>query len=194
MLEIVRAPRGWGLLDGARLRYVERGVTYGAAASRSCRREWHSYWDAPPVVALRLSAFVHRHFVDRGAPVPGNRTVAILKAAAGARQANNPSARRSTFRNATIHYVAAEDLVSHSHHHHREGPPDVTIKWVFKKSGEAIETPAYFGENLLRLARHDIPSRAPARSLKVDERFDGAVIMLPEATRNFSFGVRPQRA
>ena len=47
---------------------------------------------------------------------------------------------------------------SHSHHHHREGPPDVTIKWVFKKSGEAIETPAYFGENLLRLAqRHDIP-------------------------------------
>ncbi|EGB01790.1 hypothetical protein AURANDRAFT_69493, partial [Aureococcus anophagefferens] len=45
--------------------------------------EWHSYWDAPPVVALRLSAFVHRHFVDRGAPVPGNRTVAILKTAAG---------------------------------------------------------------------------------------------------------------
>ncbi|KAH8057335.1 hypothetical protein JL722_6990 [Aureococcus anophagefferens] len=266
--------------------------------------EWHSYWDAPPVVALRLSAFVHRHFVDRGAPVPGNRTVAILKTAAGstsqgvlcpdrvaailrkhraelldpaalgeialinalaaattlvvswgttsmknyvdvggrctdiyvhytadfAGQANNPSARRSTFRNATIHDVAAEDLVSHSHHHHREGPPDVTIKWVFKKSGEAIETPAYFGENLLRLAqRHDIPLEGACEGvtacstchcileddffdeleeeleedeedmldqafgltptsrlgcqLKVDERFDGAVIMLPEATR-----------
>ncbi|KAH8044606.1 hypothetical protein JL720_17016 [Aureococcus anophagefferens] len=264
-------------------------------------------WDAPPVVALRLSAFVHRHFVDRGAPVPGNRTVAILKTAAGspsqgvlcpdrvaailrkhraelldpaalgeialinalaaattlvvswgttsmknyvyvggrctdiyvyytadfAGQANNPSARRSTFRNATIHYVAAEDLVSHSHHHHREGPPDVTIKWVFKKSGEAIETPAYFGENLLRLAqRHDIPLEGACEGvtacstchcileddffdeleeeleedeedmldqafgltptsrlgcqLKVDERFDGAVIMLPEATLNFA--------
>ena len=26
-------------------------------------------------------------------------------------QANNPGARRSTFRNATIHYVAAEDVV-----------------------------------------------------------------------------------
>ena len=121
---------------------------------------------------------------------------------------------------------------SHSHHHHREGPPDVTIKWEIKKSGEAIETPAYFGENLLRLAqRHDIPLEGACEGvtacstchcileddffdeleeeveedeedmldqafgltptsrlgcqLKVDERFDGAVIMLPEATRNF---------
>ena len=185
MLEIVRAAAARGLLDGARLRYVERGVTYRCRRLEIVPCEWHSYWDAPPVVALRLSAFVHRHFVDRGAPVPGNRTVAILKTAAGstaqgvlcpdrvaailrkhraelldpaalgeialinalaaattlvvswgttsmknyvyvggrctdiyvyytadfAGQANNPGARRSTFRNATIHYVAAEDVV-----------------------------------------------------------------------------------
>lgn len=83
MLEIVRAAAARGLLDGARLRYVERGVTYRCRRLEIVPCEWHSYWDAPPVVALRLSAFVHRHFVDRGAPVPGNRTVAILKTAAG---------------------------------------------------------------------------------------------------------------
>ena len=151
---------------------------------------------------------------------------------------------------------------SHSHSHARDGPPDVTIRWYFKKTGEEVIVGAYFGENLLRLAqRHDIPlegahatvasvrsfardrpvgrstaleAGAPAAGacegvtacstchcildddffdeleypeereedmldqafgltptsrlacqLKVDERFDGVRITLPEATRNF---------
>jgi len=65
---------------------------------------------------------------------------------------------------------------SHSHNHGvRDGDtPDVTIHWVFRKTGETASVGAYYGENLMRLAqRHDIPlegaraaSRAAARSAR----------------------------
>ena len=56
---------------------------------------------------------------------------------------------------------------SHSHNHAvRDGPPDVTIHWVFKKTGEIETVGAYFGENLMRLAqRHDIPLEGAPRVL-----------------------------
>lgn len=48
--------------------------------------------------------------------------------------------------------------LSHDHGHANVGPPDATVTFHVKRTGEVVEASAYRGENLLRLAqRHDVP-------------------------------------
>ena len=81
MLDVVRAATDAGVLDGTRLRFLRPDVTYRFRSLEVLPSPAHTYWGAP-VLARRVSDFVHRHFVRPDATPPG-RAVAVLKTRGG---------------------------------------------------------------------------------------------------------------